>query len=231
MSLATILQRKAQIQAIVSVFETGTPAGDPRAVALLDDGAGVSYGIHQATAHSRSLWAVLDRYAVLGGAYAADLEAVRPVLAASPHANPRRPGEDLVRAMAVLDRAGTDPLMRRAQEEVFDELYWVPALEQCAELELVLPLSAAVVYDTRIQSGPRGLATIRRRFPEVPPASGGAERAWARAYVVARRSWLASSTREVVRRTVYRMDALEDLMQSDAWMLEPPFRVRGQVVR
>ena len=53
--------------AIVNIFETGMPFGDFGAVAVLNDGAGVSYGINQFTHRSGSLAAVVERYLELGG--------------------------------------------------------------------------------------------------------------------------------------------------------------------
>src|SRR5436190_10953063 len=53
--------------AIVNIFETGKPFGEFAAVAVLNDGAGVSYGISQFTHRSGSLAAVVERYLKLGG--------------------------------------------------------------------------------------------------------------------------------------------------------------------
>jgi hypothetical protein len=52
---------------IVHIFETGRPFGDYAACVVLDDGAGISYGISQFTHRSGSLGAVVERYIKLGG--------------------------------------------------------------------------------------------------------------------------------------------------------------------
>ena len=54
--------------AIVNIFETGKPYGEFGAVAVLNDGAGISYGISQFTHRSGSLAAVVERYLELDGA-------------------------------------------------------------------------------------------------------------------------------------------------------------------
>ena len=54
--------------AIVNIFETGKPFGEFAAVAILNDGAGISYGISQFTHRSGSLAAVVERYLELDGA-------------------------------------------------------------------------------------------------------------------------------------------------------------------
>ena len=48
--------------AIVNIFETGKPFGDFAACVVLNDGAGVSYGISQFTHRSGSLLEVVERY-------------------------------------------------------------------------------------------------------------------------------------------------------------------------
>src|SRR5689334_10041816 len=58
---------KLTAMAIVSVFETGRPFGKFSTVAVLNDGAGISYGFSQFTHKSGALAAVLDRYLAMGG--------------------------------------------------------------------------------------------------------------------------------------------------------------------
>src|SRR4051812_23095515 len=58
---------KLKAMAIVNIFETGKAFGSYSALAVLDDGAGISYGINQFTHKSGSLAAVIDRYLKLGG--------------------------------------------------------------------------------------------------------------------------------------------------------------------
>jgi chitosanase len=132
--------------------------------------------------------------------------------------------------MDLLKKAGQDPIMQKAQDQIFDEGYWNPAVSQSEAMGLVLPLSYAIVYDTCIHSGPGGVARIRKLFNEVPPARGGDEKAWARAYINARRNWLLSSSNSLVQKTVYRMDAFAQLMKEDNWELRTPFKVRNVTI-
>jgi len=69
-----------------------------------------------------------------------------------------------------------DPVMHAAQDAVFDSDYWVPSVESCREMGLTLPLSYAVMYDTYIHSGPKGIGVIRQGFEQAPPAKGGMRR-------------------------------------------------------
>lgn len=236
--------RKRIIKTIVGVFETGPGAAsgspDYGAVTVLDDGAGITYGAHQATDGGGAVDLIVARYIELGGEFAAELAPYVERLATNATAAAAEAGAigatpEAVRAagapwvgdlMAILEQAGdTDPIMAAAQEEVFESHYWRPAAEQAAAMELALPLSWLVCYDSTIHSGPEGIGRIRRRFPEGPPASGGDEHAWVVAYLQARRSWLAGHSRAAVRATTYRINSLLDLAAAGAWDLSPPVQI------
>jgi chitosanase len=130
----------------------------------------------------------------------------------------------------LLKTAGSDPKMHQAQEEVFDRDYFQPAVNHANQIGLTKALSLAVVYDTCIHSGPGGVTMIRNRFAEKSPANGGGEEAWVRAYISARRAWLAGNANPLVQKTVYRMDALMELVNAGNWDLKTPFKLRGVVV-
>lgn len=225
-------EQKRLCKAIVSVFETGKAVPDYTACTILSDGAGISYGAHQATDRADSLDAILIRALDLGIGRADEVRRVLALLqadATTRYTSIATAPAEIQQAGALLRALGADPVMQRAQEEVFEAGYWIPAQRQAEEMGLVLPLSWAVVYDTCIHSGPGGVASIRARFPELPPARGGSEQAWVSAYVRARRAWLASRG-GIVAATVYRMDAFLALIAAGNWSLTPPFKVRGVVV-
>lgn len=227
------LDSKRRAQGIISIFETNKAEGDYGAVALLPDGAGLSIGSHQATDRADTADAILQSYIDAGGR---DADALAPFLPrflsdASINLDPAAPPVEWVREFkSAFRKAADDPIMRRVQDEVFDRLYWMPMLAEAASAGAVLPLSLAVLYDTAIQSGVGGIRRMRALFPQKAPARGGDERAWATAYVVARRKWLASHPNPVVQRTVYRPDAFLALIQGGNWQLLPPFQVRGVTV-
>ncbi len=221
-------EKKRIIQSIVSVFETGTPEDDYSAVVVLKDGAGISYGKHQSTDHSDTLDAIVYRYADLGGRYSNDLKAFVPQLEsdASASVDPDNLPTWVVQLMEVLREAGrNDVLMQRAQDQIFDELYWRPAADHALAMQLVHPLSWLVCYDSTIHSGSNGVTRIRKRFPEVPPSAGGDEEAWTKAYLQARRAWLAAYDSPTVQKTVYRIDAMLELVAADNWSLEVPIQI------
>lgn len=218
--------QKRIIQDIVGVFETGKAGGgDYSAVTILHDGAGVSYGKHQATDRSDSLDAIVLRYLDLGGMFADELMLYLDRLERDVTAgvDPDDPPDWVIDLMDLLKRAGDeDPLMKQAQDQVFDVKYWQPASDQATAMQLQLPLSWLIVYDSTIQSGVNGVANIRKKFSAMPPSKDGDERTWATAYLNARKTWLLSSSKEAVRKSVYRVNSMLELTNDGNWELEVP---------
>jgi len=223
--------QKKVIDSVLSIFETGrlpTPSAYSTC-AILTDGAGISYGKHQCTDRSGSLDKIVDLYITRGGKQAEELKQFVPKLATNETAkvDPRNVPSWAKYLMGVLKTAGADPVMQSCQDEVFDANYWIPALGHVNQIGLKTALGALVIYDTCIHSGPGGVAIIRARFPEAAPCNGGDEKAWVSAYVNARREWLAANKNPIVQGTVYRMDALREIIRTGNWDLSTPLIVRG----
>ena len=230
----TPAQRHA-INCIISVFETGRVPnpGAYSTCTILPDGAGISYGMHQSTDRAGSLDNIVKRYIELGGAHAPALQAYLPYFASNKSATepPKGPWSAETQAVVnLLKTAGADPIMHRAQEEVFDRDYFQPAVNHANQIGLTKALSLAVVYDTCIHSGPGGVTMIRNMFAAKSPANGGTEAEWVKAYINARRNWLATHKMTILHGTVYRMDALLALITAGNWDLTPPFKVRTVTV-
>lgn len=232
----TPMQRET-VEAVVSIFETGrlpTPAAYGTAT-LLADGAGISYGLHQATAHAGSLQSVIREYYARGGSLgestlSAALEAADQSVGLSPARLQQRPR--VFWLIGALATAGAeDARMQAAQRVVFERDYWVPALMQAADLRLVEPLTMLALYDLCIHSGSGRLALLRPLFPERPPSLGGGERPWTRALIRARHAWLGRSTSALVRATTYRTTELLRLATEERWDLARPIEVRRVEIR
>ncbi|MEP6848636.1 MAG: chitosanase, partial [Acidobacteriota bacterium] len=139
---------KKKALAIVRVFETGKAAGGYTAVAVLDDGAGVSYGVNQFTHRSGSLLRVIEKYLARGS------NVGRAVLEAN-LGSLRRTTVAAIRILAdntafknALRAAAITPEMRAAQDAAAEELYLKPAIDACEEMGFTMPLSLAVIYDS-----------------------------------------------------------------------------------
>ena len=223
--------QKHAIDCILSVFETGRvpTAASYSTCTILRDGAGISYGKHQATDNAGSLDKIVQKYIAAGGAQAEALKPYVARLAANETAklNPSAPPEWAQSLVNILKQAGADPKMQQAQDEVFDENYWNPAVNHAKAIGLATALGHAVIYDTCIHSGPGRVATHRAAFPQASPANGGSEQEWVKAYVAARKAWLLSNKNPIVQKTIYRMEAFENLMAAGNWALTLPFTVRG----
>ena len=182
------------IYSVLSVIETGKLEPDYGSAHVLADGAGITFGKHQSTDRSDSLDAILWRYIDKGGSLSVELALYMPWLKENGTAgeDPGNLSERCQELIDVLHATGTDPVMHEAQDFVFRERYWQPAISHALHMGLQLPLSMLVCYDTQIHSGngSGSIANIRKRFPEVPPSGGGDEKAWVRAYLEARREWL-----------------------------------------
>jgi chitosanase len=223
--------QKRVIDSVLSIFETGripTPASYSTC-SILTDGAGISYGKHQATDRAGSLDKIVDLYIQQGGKHGEELKQFLPKLSANESAkvDPKSPPSWAKYLMGVLKEAGKDPVMQAAQDAIFDSCYWAPAVGHAVNIGLTTALGHLVVYDTCIHSGPGGVAVIRARFPQASPANGGDEKAWITAYISARRVWLAGNSNPLVKKTVYRQDTLMEIVKSENWSLKVPLTVRG----
>ena len=225
-------EQKHVIDCVLAIFETGKipTAASYSTCTILKDGAGISYGKHQCTDKSGSLDLVVKKYIELGGAQASALQPFLPYLAAN-KSTAEKPGgpytAETQSLINILKTAGQDPIMHQAQDHVFDQNYFMPAVNHAKDAGLTTALGLLVMYDTCIHSGPGRVGTHRAAFPEKSPKNGGDERAWVRAYVGARKAWLLGNSNPLVQRTVYRMEAFEKLMADGNWDLVVPVAVRG----
>jgi chitosanase len=225
-------EQKFAIDAIISIFETGKvpSAKSYSTCTILADGAGISYGKHQCTDKAGSLDRVVRTYIRMQGEYANDLAKYLPLLEnnASTKVPPKGPwGTEVTQLVEKLRLAGNDPIMWRAQDEVFDEDYFMPALQHARDAGLTTALGLLAIYDTCIHSGPSRVLTHRKAFPELSPKNGGDEHKWIIAYLNARKQWLLSRSNSLVRKTIYRQDAMLELAASNNWQLALPLKVRG----
>jgi chitosanase len=115
--------------------------------------------------------------------------------------------------------AREDGIMRQAQDEFFDEVYYDPAAGICQTNGLNISSSLLVIYDIYIHSGSVP-GFLRNRFPEPVPARNGNEKTWVASYVNVRNDWLANHSNELLRRTVYRTQCFEDQIAAENWDLD-----------
>jgi len=216
--------QKLTAQAIVNIFETGRVLGLYGQVTLLQGDSGhLTYGRSQTTLASGNLALLIKAYCSSPGAqYSAKLVPYQD----------RLDKEDVsldqdTDLHAILRAAGDDPVMQACQNEFFDRVYWTPAITAAASLGFVEALSVAVVYDSTVHGSWR---LIRDKVNAILPASAANERQWIETYVKTRRAWLAGHANALLHKTVYRMDAFQNLINANAWDLPLPLTVRGKVI-
>lgn len=139
---------------------------------------------------------------------------------------------------AVGEEAG-DPLFRRSQDDLQDELYFRPSSRFSDSLGLKTALARTAVYDTLLMHGggddPDGLPALlelARNEAGGTPATGVDEAAWLSAFLRVRREDLAHArnpeTRRVWAKSVGRVDALRTLADQGNWDLHGPIVLRGE---
>ncbi|HEY8121472.1 MAG TPA: peptidoglycan-binding protein [Myxococcota bacterium] len=218
------LQKKSA-QAIVNIFETGRALGDYGSVTLLPGDTGhLTYGRSQTTLASGNLALLVSAYVgAPGAAFGGQLAAFLPRLAAT---DLSLDGDAAFRAL--LRRAGDDPVMHEAQDGFFDRVYWAPAAARAQSLGLKTALGVTTIYDSTVHG------SLKRIVDEVLATAGSVaaagEEKWVARFVEARAAWLGSHANPLLRKTTYRMQALDALIQAKKWSLPLPLRVRGVTI-
>lgn len=207
---------KLKALAIVNVFETSKPFGDYAACVVLNDGAGVSYGINQFTHRSGSLLAVVKTYLANGGQIGRkvlEMNLLKLQTTSAKTINILAADRSFRKA---LKAAAVSREMRFAQNRVAFERYLKPAIEVCRGYRFTHPLSLAVIYDS-INHG--SWEKIRGRVGECD-----SEKAWITEYVRKRDAWLMSMPRLVSTR--YRTRFFLDQIAVGRWDLDLPLTIR-----
>ena len=217
--------KKKAAQAIVNIFEAGTPYGDYGRVTLLPGDSGhLTYGRSQTTLASGNLYLLIKSYCNTPGAELADeLSGFLPRL------------EDIdlsldhnIRFRRLLREAGSDPVMQEVQDNFFDRVYWEPAFRTAEATGIKCELGVSVVYDSFIHGS---WHTVKRLTDqEAGPISEIGENNWVAEYVMTRRNWLATHPNPLLHSTVYRMDSFRQIITTQNWTLELPFVVRGILI-
>ena len=214
--------QKRTIQAIVNVFETGSPYGDYGRVTVIPGDPGhLTYGRSQTTLASGNLFLLLKSYCENEGAlYKKDVEKYLERVERKDYSL-----DYDSEFKHLLEQVSKDPVMQQEQDDFFDRIYWIPAIKSAETLDLSLVLSVAVVYDSHIHGS---WSRIKKRVISkfgFPKDCG--EKKWIENYVRTRREWLANHSIILLRRTVYRMDTFLNLISESRWDLNLPLWIRG----
>lgn len=232
------------IWAITSVYESGRPSGDPSAYQTYDAGV-ISYGKHQATLASGNLNRVLQAYFQRSSsAVSQSLKNEYATRVAQLDASLRNDG----RLKELLLQAAQEPAMNDAQDAVFDQNFYQPAITQAQANRITSPLGLACIYDTLIQGG------LSQILPIVKQQLGGLigdtgsngvvinEAAWIAAFLNEREARLLrladraaaqgnTANANALRISTFRTQEYRRLLQGNNLTLESPLSIRGQTVQ
>lgn len=215
---------------ITSVMEGGSYSS----LSLLNDGGIISYGKHQATLSSGNLENVLEAYlASAKGSNASTLQSYMPRV--------RKKEASLKSETAfinALKAAGKESSMKTAQNTVFYNRFWIPAVNKAQGGGIQSPLGYALLYDTNIQGG---MASVMGRAKQVCGGNIGdkvngktiTEAEFLLAYVnerekrllelaVAKEAKGEQSKADALRTSVYRCKAFRGLIEAGNLNLSGP---------
>lgn len=210
----------AKIRNVLIVAEQGQQRMAYGAVYIYNDGPNnvkqltLSIGFTQ---YGGNLGKVLKAYGDAGGKLSEEL---------APFATKMSDPETVrnARLINLLKEAGSDPVMQRVQEEMFDRLYLDKAIIWGENEGFTLPLSFLIIADSFLHSGSI-LQSIRNKFPEKTPAHGGNEKIWITQYTNARHDWLANHSNQLLHNTIYRTKYYKVLIANDDWQLDTYYTV------
>ena len=219
------------IWAITNVFETGQAEGDPGTLQTKDGGI-ISYGRHQATLVAGTLAQVVERYCQLSQSPTA--AAFHPWM---PRLRAKDPALRQEKALHQLLRsAAADPAMSIAQDEIFDQLYYQPAIQRAREYHLKTPLALACLYDTGVQGG------RDRLLARLTPRGEEDEARWLARFLDEREKWLGELAEDAaangqpeqaqfLRNSLFRVHELRRLLRQGNMGLRGRIRLRGQTIQ
>jgi chitosanase len=213
---------KARIKQVVNAFEMGTKEIRYSDIYIYRDGPNDIRQITLSVGFTEygNLKQVVQQYVNDGGKYAEDFKPYLPKIGRTALV------DNAAFKNLLIKSSKEDPIMRAAQDKIYDQKYWDKAYEWFLDNDFKEPLSMMVIMDSFIHSGSI-LGFLRNRFNESVPVNGGNEKEWIKQYVSARRSWLANHSRKVLRNTVYRMDFMQYQMKRNNWAFNCPITAHG----
>ncbi len=231
------------IWAITSIFESGRPAGNPAAYQTADSGI-ISYGKHQATLAAGSLNRVVQAY--FRRSSSPTSQALQQEYAARIAQKDATLRQD-ARLRDLLVQAASEPAMSEAQDEVFEQNFYQPAITQAQNYRLQTTLGLACLYDTQVQGGlsillPRVTAVLGGKIGDNGTAGSIDEVIWIRTFLQLREERLLKLADQAAARgdqinakalriSTFRVTEYRKLLDAGNLYLEGELTVRGQRTR
>jgi chitosanase len=126
------------------------------------------------------------------------------------------------------NKYGNDALVKKAQLELLDELYWNPAMKIVSDCGLKLNITKGQIYDASVRHGPDGAEEIAVRTTKAlggSPKTGKDEIDWLKRYFIERKKYYEEEDGETG--VIERIDVMyKGILDSGNHMMAPPFSVR-----
>ncbi len=224
LSLTVDAERKHRAAQITSTFENSTLELQYDYVENIGDRRGITAGRAGFTSATGDLLLLIRRYAE-----AKPDNVLAPYLPSLEAVNGTDSQTGLGGFTDAWAEAAEDPDFRSLQDQLVDELYFVPAMTMAADLGIETPLGQFILWDTMIQHGAGGhngtWAIIEETQKNLGPI-GHNESAWLDAFLDARLRHLLDMYRDTTENadasSESRVDALRSLLQKGNLALEPP---------
>ncbi len=224
LSLMVDAERKHRAAQITSTFENSTVELQYDYVENIGDRRGITAGRAGFTSATGDLLLVVRRYTE-----AKPDNVLAPYIPSLEAVNGTDSEMGLGGFTAAWVEAAEDPDFRSLQDQLVDELYFLPAMMMAADLGIETPLGQLIMWDTMIQHGAGGdngtWAIIEETQQNVGPIDQN-ESAWLDAFLDARLSHLLDmyrgTTENADASSHSRVDALRSLLHGDNLALEPP---------
>jgi chitosanase len=235
MSDTTKLRRVAE--QLTSIFENGTTELQYAYAENLNDGRGITCGRTGFCTGTGDAFEVVKRYCLRRSAN--PLSVFLPELRRLTSAQDSSETKGLAGFEASWRECASDAEFRNVQDEVTNELYWVPSQRQADRLGLETNLSRAFIFDTIIQHGDDGdadsLGALLQKTCNVfggAPSDGVDEREWLSGFIKVRGANLANCNDEASRKewagSVGRCDTFRRIAESGNFSLATPFDVEWE---
>jgi chitosanase len=222
--------RKHVAEAIISTFENSTTELPYAEAQRLGDGRGITAGRAGFTSGTHDLLLVVRRYEQAAGGTTPLTRYVRPLTRIDAAVADGGDG-DSTRGLDGFEdvwrrTSQTDPRLNRAQDAVYDDLYFRPAMDRARGIGVTTALGQLALLDTGIQhgigTGPDDLPAL---ITETGPPAGD-DPAWLRRFLEVRRRHLENpayeETTDVWRESLPRVDTLESLLDQQRFDLATP---------
>ncbi len=218
---------KRRAEKVISTFENSTTKIQYDYAENLDDGRGITAGRAGFCSGTGDLLEVVQRYTQLKPGN--ELAKYLPALEADNNS-------DSTKGLSGFEKAwkhasDNDPALNQAQDEVYDELYFNPAMARAEAAGIHTAVGQLIVLDIIIQHGegddPDGLpAIMQEAIAAMGGPANGNEQAWLQKLLQIRRHHLLNpadpSTQQDWAESVDRVTALESILATGNFDLKPP---------